>query len=353
MSVAALAGWTRQVLQACGARPGHARTTADALVAADLCGIDSHGVARLPAYVKRLRTGATATTGEPHVVVSGAVAATVHGSNLLGPVVARYAMDQAIERARSLGVGMVAVRESNHFGIAGHYARMALDKGMVGVASTNAGPRVSPTGAARPFLGTNPLSVAVPSAEPALVVDMATSAVATGKLELARRAGAVIPEGWGVDASGRDTCDPMSLEGGGWLLPLGSFGHLSSHKGFALGLLVEVFAGVLGGGPYGPGVQNLVFTAANGPARVGHFFAAVDPACFGEPRAFTSSVSQLLSDLRALPPSDPAAPVVTPGEPELRCEQRRRREGIPLTHAVLESLQALADDLDVARPATD
>jgi LDH2 family malate/lactate/ureidoglycolate dehydrogenase len=351
IDASALERWLCAVLETVRVKPAHAASVARVLVAADIRGIDSHGVARLPAYVARLRSGATATAGEPQLLRGDGATALVDGQNLMGHPVSELAMQAAIERAGSHGVGWVAVRNSNHFGIAGYYAGLAADRGLIGLAGTNAGPRVAPTGAALPFLGTNPIAVAVPTDEPPmLVVDMATSAVATGKLEIAGRAGEPIPEGWGVDRDGASTTDAAALAAGGWLLPLGSFPHLSSHKGFALGLVVEVFSGLLGGGPYGPGVQNLVFTAGDRPARVGHFFAAVDPARFGDPAAFTSSVSALLRDLHALPPSDPDRPLVTPGEPEWAEEQRRSRHGIPLQREVHRAVTAIADELGVALP---
>jgi len=343
-----LVDWVAAVLDRHGVQEAHARTSAEVLVAADLQGIDSHGVARLPAYLRRLKSGVMATRGEPRIVRSGGATACVDGANLMGPAVAEFAMAEAIDRCRAAGAGMVAVRNSNHFGIAGYYARMAASRGLIGCASTNAGPRVAPTGANQPFFGTNPFAVAVPGpTEPPLVVDMATSAVATGKLEIAQRAGASIPEGWGVDEHGSSTTDPDALSRGGWLLPLGSLPHLSSHKGFALALLVDVFSGLLANGPYAHGVQNLMFTDANQPARVGHFMMAIDPARFGSPEVFADMVGAMLDDLHGLPRVDPDTPVVTPGEPEWRCELQRSRHGIPLRGSVLAALREIADDLSL------
>ncbi len=343
---AQLTDWVATVLCRYGVQQAHARTSAEVLVAADLQGIDSHGVARLPNYLRRLQSGATATEGQPQATRSGDATSTVDGANLMGPAVAVFAMTEAMDRCRSTGVGMVAVKNSNHFGIAGYYTRMAAAEGLIGYASTNAGPRVAPTGSDEPFFGTNPFAVAVPSSgTPPLVVDMASSAVATGKLEIATRAGTSIPEGWVVDEHGESTTDPRAIARGGWLLPLGSFRHLSSHKGYALGLLVEVFSGILAGGPYAHGVQNLMFTGATGPSRVGHFMMAIDPGRFGDARVFEDTVAAMVDDLHALPPTDAATPVMTPGEPEWRCEQRRRTDGIPLVSEVWQALQNVADEL--------
>lgn len=347
-----LTTWVAAVLRSLEVQPAHAASAARVLVAADLQGTDSHGVARLPAYVERLRRGTMAVDGQPQVVSDRGATALIDGGNLMGHAVAELGMTEAVARARVHGVGWVAVRGSNHFGIAGYYARLAAEDGFVGLCGTNAGARVAPAGASRPFLGTNPFAFAAPTARPpVLVVDMATSAVATGKLELALRSGQAVPEGWVVDAAGRHTTDPQSLAHGGWLLPLGSFAHLSAHKGYALGLVVEVLSALLAGGPYGPGVGNLVFTAGEGPARVGHFFGAIDPARFGSAHAFAATVASLMDDLRALPATDPRQPVRTPGEPEWRCEQERRAHGIPLAGTVRRALSRTADDLSVPLPA--
>lgn len=348
-----LHAWVVAVLCGLQVQPAHARSAARALVAADVQAIDSHGVARLPAYVERLRRGTMAVEGQPQVVADRGATALVDGRNLIGHAVAELAMDEAVARARLHGVGWVGARSSNHFGIAGYYARRAADAGLVGLCGTNAGARVAPAGAGRPFFGTNPFALAAPTARgPMLVVDMATSAVATGKLELASRAGTSVPRGWVVDAEGRDSTDPQALAYGGWMLPLGSFSHLSAHKGYALGLVIEVLSALLAGGPYGPGVGNLVFTSGDGPARVSHFFGAIDPASFGSAAGFAAAVAALTEDLRALPPTDPNQPVMTPGEQEWRSEQERRAHGIPIEPDVLDALSRTADEVAVPLPAT-
>jgi LDH2 family malate/lactate/ureidoglycolate dehydrogenase len=343
-----LRSWTAGVLQRLGVRPVHAQSAARVLVASDLQGIDSHGVARLPAYADQLRRGAMATDGDPELIRDDGSTALVDAHNILGHPASEFAMGEAITRARTHGVGWVAVRNSNHYGIAGYYARQAAELGLIGLTGTNAGARVAPAGARQPFLGTNPFAFAAPSAEPPLfVLDMATSAVSTGKFEIAVREGREIPEGWGVDRHGGHTRDPRELERGGWLLPLGSFPGLSSHKGYGLGLVVEILSALLAGGPYGPGVQNLLFASSANPPRVSHFFCALDPARFGERDGFARTVTAMLDDLRALPAEDDQRPVMTPGEPEWRHEQERRATGIPLIAPVVTALTELGERTDL------
>jgi LDH2 family malate/lactate/ureidoglycolate dehydrogenase len=344
--------WVAALLERLGVPAHHAASTARVLVSADLQGIDSHGVARLPAYVAMLRRGAMASVGEPEVIAGERGTALIDAHNILGHPASEFAMAQAIERAREYGVGWVVVRNSNHHGIAGYYARHAAEAGFVGLSGTNAGARVAPAGGTQPFLGTNPFACAAPTLEPPLfVLDMATSAVSTGKFELALREGREVPEGWGVGPSGGNTRDPNDLARGGWLLPLGSFPWMSNHKGYGLGLMVEILTAMLAGGPYGPGVQNLVFTSGTNPPRVSHFFAAIDPGQFGDRDAFAASVSALLADLRALPAEDDRRPVMTPGEPEWRHERERRGSGVPLLGPVVEALDELGRTHGPALPA--
>jgi LDH2 family malate/lactate/ureidoglycolate dehydrogenase len=336
---AMLSSWVRAVLEGLGVRPEHAESTARVLLAADLQGIDSHGVARFPAYVDMLDRGAMAIEGDPELVRDEHGTALVDANNILGHPASEFAMREAIDRADRFGVGWVAVCNSNHHGIAGYYARLAAEAGMIGLSGTNAGARVAPAGANRPFLGTNPFACAAPTSEPPMfVLDMATSAVSTGKFEIAQREGRDVPEGWGVGPEGAHTRDPNELAKGGWLLPLGSFPWLSGHKGSGLGVMVEILTAILAGGPYGPGVQNLVFTSATTPPRVSHFFAAVDPGRFGGREAFAASVTALLDDVRSLPAVDPEVPVMTPGEPEWRHERERRAQGVPLIDPVVAAL---------------
>ncbi|MCV2488316.1 isocitrate/isopropylmalate family dehydrogenase [Geodermatophilus sp. YIM 151500] len=346
----ALAGWTADVLEAVGVRPAYARDVAEVLGYADLSGIDSHGIARLPAYVQALRTGVIVPDGEPVVHSDGGAVALVDGCHLLGHPVSRVALAEAVARARTHGIGWVNVRNSSHHGPSGAYAYEAAQLGLVGLAATNTGPVVAPTGAARPYLGTNPLALGLPVAgEEPMVFDMATSAVAGGKFEIALRAGKRVPLGWGIDPEGRPTTDPAAVyPAKGALLPLGSDRERSSHKGYGLGLLVEILTAVLAHGPTGPGVGNLTFRAGGGHPDVSHLVAVLDPARLGDPGAVRTGARELLDGLRALAPVDEDLPVRTPGQRAAAERARRRERGVPLDAETHRALHALAEQ--VGRP---
>jgi LDH2 family malate/lactate/ureidoglycolate dehydrogenase/isocitrate/isopropylmalate dehydrogenase len=342
-----LAGWTTGVLTAVGVRRHHARDVARVLAYADLSGIDSHGVARLPAYVQAVRTGVIAIDREPTVVPGQGAVALVEGHGLFGHPVTTLALTEAMDRARAHGVGWVNVRGSSHHGASGAYALEAAEQGFVALVATNTGPIVAPTGAARPYLGTNPLALGMPVAgEEPLVFDMATSAVAGGKFEIALRTGRPVPLGWGVDPEGRPTTDPAAVyPGKGALLPLGSDRERSSHKGYGLGLLVELLTGVLAQGPTGPGVGNLTFREGSGRPGVSHLVVVLDPARLGDPEELRGGAARLLAGLRALAPVDPELPVRTPGQRAAAERVLRRQRGIPLDAETHRALEALAGQL--------
>jgi LDH2 family malate/lactate/ureidoglycolate dehydrogenase/isocitrate/isopropylmalate dehydrogenase len=342
--------WTVDVLEAVGVRPAHARDVAHVLGYADLSGIDSHGIARLPAYVAAIGNGVIAVDGEPSVHSDGGAVALVDGSDLLGHPVTTLAFDEAVSRARRYGVGWVDVRRSSHHGASGSYVYDAARLGLVGLAATNTGPIVAPTGAAGPYLGTNPLALGMPVAgEEPLVFDMATSAVAGGKFEIALRRGRPVPLGWGLTPDGQHTTDPGAVyPGKGALLPLGSDRERSSHKGYGLGLLVELLTAVLAGGPTGPGVGNLTFRSGARPPDTSHLIVVLDPARLGDPAAISSGAARLLAGLRALAPVDPDLPVRTPGQRAAAERALRRAHGIPLDAETHRALQALAGQ--VGRP---
>ncbi|MGY2067303.1 Ldh family oxidoreductase [Blastococcus sp. SYSU DS0619] len=338
-----LRGWTVDVLEAVGVRPTHAREVAHVLAYADLSGIDSHGIARLPAYVAMIGSGAITADAEPTVHSDGGAVAQVDGHGLLGHPVTAVALREAVERARRLGLGWVNVRDSSHHGASGSYVYDAARQGLVAIAATNTGPIVAPTGSARPYFGTNPLALGMPvTGEEPMVFDMATSAVAGGKFEIALRLGTQIPLGWGLTAEGRPTTDPGAVyPGKGPLLPLGSDREHSSHKGYGLALLVELLTAVLAGGPFGPGVGNLTARAVSGPPRTSHLVVVLDPARLGDPARMQAETQRLLGELRALTPVDPGLPVRTPGQRAAAERAARRVAGVPLdagTHAALRQL---------------
>ncbi|WP_236827641.1 MULTISPECIES: Ldh family oxidoreductase [unclassified Blastococcus] len=339
--------WTVDVLESAGVRPAHARDVAHVLGYADLSGIDSHGIARLPAYVTMIGSGAIAASGEPVVHSDGGAVALVDGQGLLGHPVTALALEEAVQRARRYGVGWVNVRRSSHHGASGSYVHDVATQGLVGLVATNTGPIVAPTGTGRPYFGTNPLALGVPVAgEEPMVFDMATSAVAGGKFEIALRQGLPVPRGWGLTADGRPTTDPAAVfPGKGALLPLGSDRERSSHKGYGLGLLVEVLTAVLAGGPLGPEVGNLTFRSEPRPPGTSHLVVVLDPARLGDPARMRDEMHRMLAELRALLPVDDELPVRTPGQRAAAERARRRAEGVPLDRETHAALVALGDRL--------
>ncbi|XP_070210571.1 uncharacterized oxidoreductase YjmC-like isoform X2 [Littorina saxatilis] len=245
-------------LEKVGAAPSHACALADLLVAADYRGHFSHGLNRLEFYIEDLLLSMVASVGtEPQVVKETAATALVDGHNLLGPVVGKFSMDLAIQKAKESGIGWVSVRGSNHFGIAGWYSMRALDQGLMGMAFTNTSPKLVPTRAQRQTLGTNPISVAAPANNgDSMVLDMATTVVALGKVEVKKTLREDIPLGWGVDSDGKPTTDPDKVLVDGGLMPLGGLEETSGYKGYGLGMMVEIFCGILSGSAYGHRIRN-------------------------------------------------------------------------------------------------
>ncbi|HWZ35687.1 MAG TPA: Ldh family oxidoreductase, partial [Mucilaginibacter sp.] len=275
-----LRNFTEDVFLAMGCSKEHAVLAADVLLLSDLRGIDSHGVARLTGYVRLWQKQRINPTPDIKIIHETPTTATIDGDAGLGLVVAPFAMKVAIQKAEQYGSGWISIRNSNHFGIAGYHALMAVQKDMIGFAMTNASPLVAPTFSNERMLGTNPMCYAFPAGEyPPVIVDMATSAAANGKLEIAQRAGKPVPEGWIQDATGGYTTDPHALKNGGSLLPLGSDREHGSHKGFGLSATVDILSAVLSGANYGPWVPPFVsfLEPPTDPvgAGIGHFLGAM------------------------------------------------------------------------------
>jgi L-2-hydroxycarboxylate dehydrogenase (NAD+) len=326
---------------------GDARRAAEVLAAADLRGIDSHGVARLHAYFDMLSAGRINPRPRPQVVRSTASTATLDGDNGLGLVVGPLANEMCMHKAASAGSGWVAVCNSNHYGIAGWYAMQGLDRDLINWSMTNATGLVAPLWGAERRLGTNPIAIAFPALqEPPIVIDMATTAAAYGKLEIAKRKGVPIPIGWAIDKHGRDTEDPDEMVDGGALLPLGSDRVHGGHKGYALGLMVDVLSAVLSGANWGPFAPPFALRQEI-PARtvgkgLGHFFGSMRIDGFIDPAEFRRQIDELVRTLRSTRPAPGTPGPLVPGDPEREAEITRRREGIPLLPAVVEDLRDVA-----------
>ena len=352
ISESALRSFTENIFIAMGCSMEHSRLAADVLLKSDLRGIDSHGVARLNGYVRLWEKKRINTSPDIRIIHQTATTATVDGDAGLGLVVAPFAMQVAIEKATQYGSGWVSVRNSNHFGIAGYHALMAVEKDMIGFAMTNASPLVSPTYSGERLLGTNPMCYAFPAGKyPPVIVDMATSAAANGKLEIAQRLGKQVPEGWIQDKQGNSTTDPHALKSGGALLPLGSDAEHGSHKGFGLGATVDILSAVLSGANYGPWVPPFVafLDPPTDPVGlgIGHFVGAMRVDGFRPLDEFKTHLDNWIERFKSSATVDPSQKVIIPGEPETEAERDRKINGIPLVDAVVNDLNVLAERFGV------
>src|SRR2546426_5454025 len=343
----ALFDFSVRVFRHFGVPDADARISATVLQSADLRGIDSHGVARLHSYFDMLQLGRINPRANVRIVRETASTATVDGDNGLGLVVGPKANAIAMEKALAAGSGWVSVRNSNHYGIAGWYVLEALKRELIGWAMTNTAALVTPLWGAERSLGTNPIAIAFPGErEPAIVIDMATCAVAYGKVEIARRAGKPIPIGWATDKNGVPTTDPDAMIDGGALLPLGSDRERGGHKGYALAVMVDVLSAVLSGANWGPFVPPFALRQEI-PTRsvgkgIGHFFGALRIDAFIDPDEVKKQIDDLIRTLRKTRPAPGTSGPIIPGDPEREAEAIRRREGIPPVGPVIEELRDIS-----------
>ncbi len=335
-----------------GSSEEDATLAANVLLSADLRGVDSHGVARLGGYVRLWEKGRLNATPEVKIVHETPSTAVVDGDLGAGLVVAPKAMQIAIEKAKTAGTGWVAVKNSNHYGIAGFHSMMALEHDMIGWSMTNASPLVSPTFSKSKFLGTNPISVSIPAdKEPPVVIDMATTPVANGKLEVLQRKGENIPEGWAQDGEGNPSTDAAILTKGGAMLPLGSDRVHGSHKGYCLGSLVDILSAVLPGANYGPWVPPFVayVPVPENPVGdgIGHFLGAMRVDAFRPAGEFKQHMDNWIRTFRNAIPSEGHDSVLVPGDPERELTAQRSKEGIDLLPQVIEDLYNIGSNLGV------
>jgi LDH2 family malate/lactate/ureidoglycolate dehydrogenase len=328
--------------------PEDAEIAADVLLSADLRGIDSHGIIRLNTYYgSRLRQKLINPRSPIQVIHETATTLALDGGNGVGQVVSYHAMQRCIEKAKQAGVAMVTVRNSNHYGIAGYYAMMALSHDMIGISYTNSQPLVAPTYGRRALLGTNPIAVAAPAGkERPFVLDMATSIVPIGRITVFEKAGKPIPEGWGIDHTGQITTNPTAVLQGGALMPLGGSDLMRGYKGYGLAMLVDIFCGVLAGAAFASKVGNP--HEAQGPANVGHFFAAIHIDCFRPIAEFKQDMDELIRELKESPKAFGQKRIYIAGEKEFETAEQYAREGIPLLENVVTSLTQAGDEIGVA-----
>jgi LDH2 family malate/lactate/ureidoglycolate dehydrogenase len=331
-----------------GVPEADARLAADVLAVSDLRGIESHGVARLSAYCDMITVGRINARPTVRVVRETPSTATVDGDNGLGLVVGPKANTIAMEKAEAVGSGWVSVRNTNHFGIAGYYPLQALKRGLIGWAMSNSTKLVAPLWGAERMLGTNPLAIAFPGLEePSIVIDMATSAAAYGKIEIALRTGQPLAEGWAIDRTGSGTRDPLGMIEGGALLPLGGDREHGGHKGYSLATMVDILCGVLSGANWGPFTPPFALRQEI-PSRsvgqgIGHFFGALRIDGFIEPDLFKRQIDEWVRVFRASKPVPGTPGPLIPGDPERASEAIRARQGIPLVPAVVADLRNIAE----------
>lgn len=341
-----LTAFTQNVFLTCGMSEADAKQATDVLIRADMRGIDSHGVARLSGYIRLWEKKRANFNPEWKIIHETPSTATVDADGGLGLTVAPAAMKIAMEKANQVGTGWVAIQNSNHFGIAAYHAMMALKEDMIGIAMTNASPLVAPTYSTERMLGTNPICYAFPAKnfEP-VVVDMATSAAANGKLEIAQRQNKDIPLGWVQTKDGKDSVNANELKDGGSLLPLGG------HKGYGLGAIVDILSAVLGGANYGPWVPPFVSfldPLPNLPGKgIGHFVGAMRVDAFRNKNEYFTHIDNWITRFKQSVPADINQPVLIPGEPEYLHQKTRMQNGIPLNENVVADLKQLSEKLNI------
>jgi L-2-hydroxycarboxylate dehydrogenase (NAD+) len=348
-----LYSFTQKIFLKIGCSEPDAGTATRSLLSADLRGVDSHGVARLSGYIRLWE--AARVNAKPHLQIIHETPSTavVDGDRGLGLVVAPFAMQVAIEKAKAVGTGWVSVKNSNHFGIAGHHAMMALEHDMIGIAMTNASALVAPTFSKERMLGTNPIAVAIPAGEqPAFVADFATTTAANGKLEILQRKNEAMPLGWAITKEGQPSVNANEIKNGGSLLPLGGDKEHGSHKGYALGAIVDIFSAILSGANYGPWVPPFpayIPMPENMPGEgIGHFFGVMRIDAFRKADAFKEHMDKWIIRFRASATVAGQEKVIIPGDPEREMEVERMKNGIPLLPVVVADLEALSNKFKVA-----
>ncbi|MCA0174544.1 Ldh family oxidoreductase [Bacillus sp. RAR_GA_16] len=339
-----LKSFSTQVLMALGVKSVDAQIVADALLKANLEGVDSHGLSRLVVYSKRLKDKRINPAPDIKFEKNGDSVLTVDGDNGLGHVVSSHAIEKGMEMAKESGISGVSIKNSNHFGTASYYCQMACDNKLAAIAFTNSPPGIAPWGGRSPFFGTNPIAFGFPNgSKPPVIIDLSTSVVARGKIILAEKQGQSIPDGWALDEEGQATNDPSEALKGS-VMPLGG------PKGYALSLAVEILAGVLSGAAFGPNVNSIYQEESEDPANVGHFFILLDIEKFMPYETFQSSMDRLLHEMKETPKAPGYEEIRYPGERRTKELERRLQEGITLSKSVRDELMDLGNIVDIRFP---
>ena len=317
----------------------------EVLLAADLSGIESHGIQRLTRYHHEITDlGYVTVDSKPEIVKETPVSATIDGHDGMGQLISDFAMKVAIEKAKKAGIGLCAVRNSNHYGIAGYYARMAADEGLIGISMTNTESIMVPTFGKEPVLGTNPIAFAMPADPVDFCFDSATTVVPRGKLEVYVKRGNGLPKGWAVDETGSDSDDADRVlkniisKAGGGILPLGGSGELlSGYKGYGFGMICEICSGILS-----QGALSTEIARKPGPIHTSHFFAAVDYGMFGDRKEIENRLSGLLDYIRNTEKADGCERIYIHGEKETEARRRVLTEGVPLNEKTYAEMKEIA-----------
>jgi len=347
--LATLERFCTDVFEAFGFSEGESARISDVLLTADLYGIESHGMQRMVRYHKGIEKGQIHLDARPEVVFETPVSAVVDGHSGMGQLIGVFAMEKAIEKAEAAGVGIVSVRESNHYGIAGYYAQMASKLGLIGFSCTNSEAIMVPTFSRKAMIGSNPIAVAVPADPYPFLFDASTTVVTRGKLEMYNKMGKPLPQGWALDENGQP-CEeaPRVLanivgKNGGGIMPLGgSTETLGSHKGYGYGMIAELFSSILSMGVTSE--KCCTFTDKTG---ICHGFAAIDPAAFGDAEAIKKHFSEYLEALRESPRAEGAEQIYTHGQKEVLAEKDRRENGIPVNDGTMVELLDLCNYLQL------
>ena len=330
-----LGSYCKNVLMKSGVEESCAQAVAEVLIDADLTGVSTHGVSRMSIYMERMAKGVVSKNNNIRILKEGPSTAVIDAGNTLGAPSAKFAMETCIRKAAESGCCFATVKNSNHFGATAFYTKLAAAKGMIGFACTNLTGKIAPFGSSDPFMGTDPISVAVPSEGRPVVLDMTPSVVALGKLILAQKLGKSIPLGWALDHDGKPTTDPAEGRKG-TLIPIGG------PKGSGMAIMVEILSGILSGAGYGPHLHDLYEFDA--PQGVGHFMGAIDISRFMDVDTFKKNVSGMVTEIKGLRKAEGFTEIMMPGEVELRKAEAALEKGIEVPDPVYEEL------LELGRP---
>lgn len=324
-----------------GINRNDAETTVEILLAADLRGVESHGVLRLTVYLERLDLGLMAKENRIQIINEKDNFVVIDGGNYLGPVAAKFAMEKAIEKAEEKTVGLALVRNNHHYGACAYYSMMALDHDMIGFTTTNTVALMAPTGGKKRIVGNNPFSFAAPAGKyKPFVIDIATSNVAAGKIMMARKNGKEIPLGWALNKDGEPTTNAYEgFEGGGLLLPVGG------HKGYGMAVMLDILSGVLSGSAFGTRVKALQDYGTKDPLGTGHLMAAVNIGHIIGIDSFRDRMDELIGEIKNCSKASGVEEILVPGELEYRESEKRRKEGIPVSKAIIEDINNLGEQV--------